>query len=240
MVDACKLCGSQAALVPRSHVIPQWMYALLPHDGRPMKIVSSHRGEFEQRSQTGPYGQFVCQPCEDRFTHWDTYASDVLRRAPTLTISGWNYGSYVYGDLARFFLSILWRASACGHRFFETVDIKDRQAPLSAALLSDDDASLDAFEVWPSRSGHLLACGVAEAPKEASIESVPYWRLYMPQFQALIKVTSQSGAPCVQPHKLKPNSPLLLLEKNFTEFGEVDTAEQVFRTNMEKKNARRR
>lgn len=239
MVHECKLCGNRAPLVPRSHVIPQWMYALLPNDGRPMKIGSSHRGEFEKKSPTGVYGKFVCQACENLFSRWDDHAAIVLRRTPALTCSGWDYGAYSYSDLIRFYLSVLWRASACGQPFFETVDLGDQQAKLAAVLLSKDEAPLDAFDVWPSRSGLVVAQGVLP-PIEVPIESVPYWQLYMPEFQALIKVTSRPGAPCVQPHKLKPNSPLLLLEKTFTEFGEVDTAEQVFRANMEKKNARRR
>ena len=94
MVDTCKLCGEPAQLVGCSHVIPQWMYSMLPQDERRFRIASSHAGEFEQRSPTGFYGKFVCQTCEDRFTRWDTYASEVLRRVPNLTDNGWDYGPY--------------------------------------------------------------------------------------------------------------------------------------------------
>jgi hypothetical protein len=239
MLDTCKLCGSASALVPRSHVIPQWMYALLPHDGGPMKIASSHLGEFEKKSPTGIYGKFVCRPCENLFSRWDDHAAIVLRRPPTLTSEGWDYGAYSYGDLTRFYLSVLWRASACGQPFFEVVDMGTRNAKLAMALLSTDDTCLDDFDVWPSCSRHLLAYGVLPAI-EVTIESSSYWQLYMPRFQALIKIAEQPGAPCLQPHKLKPNSPLRMHEKHFNEFGEVNAAELVFRANMEKKNASRR
>lgn len=240
MVERCKLCDLPATLVGCSHVIPQWMYAVLPQDESRFRIASSHDGEFEKRSPTGIYGRFVCQLCEDHFARWDSCASEVLRRIPTMSANGWwDYGEFGYGDLARFYLSVLWRASACGQPFFETVDLKDRTATLATALLAKDDTCLAAFDIWPSRSGRLLACGVLP-PLEVSIESTPYWQLYMPLFQALIKVVDGPGASCVQPHKLKPNSHLLLCEKTFTEFGEVATTETVFRANMEKKNARRR
>ena len=239
MVDTCKLCGTESALVPRSHVIPQWMYAMLPQDERRFRIASSHAGEFEKQSPTGFYGKFVCQTCEDRFTRWDTYASEVLRRVPKLTYNGWDYGPYKYGDLTRFYLSVLWRASACGQAFFQTIDLEDRQAQLAVALRSTDDACLDVFDVWASCSQHLYAWGVL-TPIEVAIESVPYWQLYMPRFQALIKVVDQPGAPCVQPHKLKPNASLCMLEKTFNEFGEIKTVEQVALANMTKKNAKRR
>mgnify|MGYP000414388524 CR=1 FL=1 len=243
MVESCKLCGKQAQLVGCSHVIPQWMYAmlqaLLPQDSRPMKISSSHKNEFEKKSPTGFYGKFVCQACENLFSRWDDHAAIVLRRTPEMTSNGWGYGSYKYGDLTRFYLSVLWRASACGQAFFETVDLKSKGAKLATALLSTDDACLSAFDIWPSCSSHLLAHGVL-TPIEVTIESVPYWQIYMPRFQVLIKIVDGPGAPCVQPHKLQPNPRLCLREKTFTEFNEETTAMQVFKANLEKKNARRR
>ena len=238
MVDACKLCGAQSALVPRSHVVPQWMYALLPHDGRPMKIASSHLGEFEKKSPTGIYGKFVCQTCENLFSRWDDHAAIVLRRAPTSTGGGWDYGAFSYGDLTRFYLSVLWRASACGHQFFETVDLGHRAAVLAKALLSTNDTDLAEFEVWPSCSAHLYACGLLP-PIEVPIESVPYWQIYMPKFQAQIKVAAQCSAPLVRGEKLKPDTRLLMWEKSFTECGEVEIVKQVALANREKKNARR-
>nr|WP_295778790.1 hypothetical protein [Rhodoferax sp.] len=212
---------------------------MLPKDGRPMRIVSSHhgQGEFEKKSQTGIYGKFVCQCCENRFTRWDTYASVVLRRVPARTVSGWDYGTYKYGDLARFYLSVLWRAQACGQPFFETVDLGSRASVLADVLLSKSDAGLAEFEIWPTRSNHIFAYGLL-TPFEAQVEAVPYWQLFMPLFQALIKVAAQPGASCVQPEKMRPDTPLLLREKTFKEFGEERGAMQIFKANMEKKNAR--
>jgi len=238
MSDTCKLCGTESALVSRSHVIPQWMYALLPKDARGFGIASSHKGEFQKKSQTGIYGKFVCQTCETLLSRWDDHAAIVLRRTPTLTNGCWDYGSYAHGDLTRFYLSVLWRASACGHSFFETVDLGQRSAVLAKALLSNDDSDLAGFEVWPTRSDHLLAFGLL-TPIEVHIEAIPYWQLYMPLFQALIKVTAQPGATCVQPEKMMPDTPLLMREKTFTEFGEAHAALQIFKVNMEKKNVRR-
>lgn len=239
MVNKCKLCGAESASFPDSHVIPQWMYGLLPNDGRAMKVASSHNREFEKKSRTGIYEKFVCHCCENRFSCWDSYAAVVLRRTPNMTCDGWDYNTYNYGELTRFFLSVLWRASACGHQFFETVDLKGEKGKLATALLSTDDTSLDGFEVWPSYSSHFLAHGVL-TPIEVTIESVSYWQIYMPRFQVLIKIVDGPGAPCVQPHKLQPNPRLCLREKTFTEFNEEATAMQVFRANLGKKNAKRR
>lgn len=235
----CKLCGDQAALVPRSHVIPQWMYGMLPDDGQRFRIASTAPDEFEQRSQTGIYGQFVCNACENLFSRWDNHAADVLRRTPTKTDVGWNYGEYRYGDLSRFYLSVLWRASVCGHKFFEAITLGDRGAAVAAALRSMDDASLNTFDVWPSCSSHWLSGGLL-SPIQVQIESVSHWQLYLPRFQALIKVVDGPGASRVQPYKLTPRSPLRMLEKTFAEFGEVATFTQVVKANLEKKDVRGR
>lgn len=231
----CKLCGTRAPLVSRSHVVPQWMYGLLPDDGRRFRIASSAPDEYEQRSQTGIYGQFVCQACENLFSRWDTHAADVLRRTPVLTSDGWDFGEYRYGELSRFYLSLLWRASACGHSFFETVSLGDRDPAVTAALRSSQDSCLSTFDVWPSCSGHWLSMGLL-SPIEVQIDSVPYWQLYLPRFQALIKVVDRPGPSRIQPYKLTPGTSLRLCEKTFDEFDEVATVTKVVKANLEKKN----
>ena len=237
MPDACGLCPALAPLAPKSHVIPQWMYDLLPQDKHRFRIASSHLGEFEQRSQSGVYGRFVCQACEDRFAAWDDYAAIVLRRTPKLRNGGLEFGAYDYGRLARFYLSVLWRMSACRHRFFGSVTLNSTETQVRQALLTSGDDTLSAFEIVPSWSSNILSCGLL-TPIQVRIESVPYWQIYMPRFQALIKVEAVPGAVSLQEWKLTPGSNLRMLEKTFTEFGEAKLAEQVFRANLEKKNAK--
>lgn len=212
------------------------MYSLLPDCGRPFRIASSAPDEFEQRSQTGIYGQFVCQACESLFSRWDAHAADVLRRTPVLTPEGWDYGEYRYGDLSRFYLSLLWRANACGHKFFEAVSLGDREPTVSAALRSTDDSCLSAFDIWPSCSEHILSMGLL-SPIQVQIGSVPYWQFYLPRFQALIKVVDRPGPSHIQRYKLTPGTNLRLCEKMFTEFDEVATVTKVVKSNMETKNA---
>ena len=238
MPDACALCPALAPLAPKSHVIPQWMYDQLPQDRHRFRIASSHLGEFEQRSQSGVYGRFVCQACEDRFAAWDDYAAIVLRRTPKLRNGGLEFGAYDYGRLARFFLSVLWRMSACPHPFFGPVVLDGTEAQLGRALLTEGDAALSAFEVIPSWSRHILSNGLM-TPIQVPIESVPYWQIYMPCFQALINIEAMPGAACLQDWKLAPDSNLRMLEKTFNEFGEEILAERVLRANLEKKNAKR-
>ena len=239
MPDACRLCPSFGPLVPKSHVIPKWMYGLLPQDEHRFRISSSHPDEFEKHSPTGIYGCFACQACENRFAAWDDYAAIVLRRTPQQQRDGgFEFGAYDYGRLARFYLSVLWRMSACRQPFFDSVVLNGAGARLKEALLTDESVALSAFEIVPSRSSHILSCGLL-TPIHVQIESVPYWQIYMPRFQALIKVEAVPGAVCLQNWKLTPGSNLRMLEKTFAEFGEAEVAEQVFRASLEKKNAKR-
>jgi hypothetical protein len=269
--DCCKLCNSPGPLHPCSHVIPQWMYEMLPMDDRRMRIASSHEGEWEQRSPTGIYGSFVCRSCEEHFAAWDGYAADILRRQPAATTQGWNFGQYDYARLKRFFLSILWRIHAC-ERFFDEVDLESYASPLAKCLLNDDTTALRDFEVVPTWCPHLLTRdeeaqpdgwlysygGMAQVrvlikpvpswvyslgvmmPVRVLIESVPYWQLYLPRFQALIKVEPGPGAPCKQPFAMvNGTTNLYMHEKIFTE-EEIHTVQRVVKENLKRKNAKRK
>lgn len=149
-MTACKLCNTPGPPHPKSHVIPQWMYEMLPMDQRRMRIASSHAREWEQRSPTGIYGSFVCKSCEDRFAAWDDYAATVLRQQPKATGQRRSFGQYDYGKLFRFFLSILWRMHACDHIFFKTVDLCPQTGSVACFLLGDNKSAPQDFEVIPT------------------------------------------------------------------------------------------
>lgn len=211
---------------------------MLPMDKRRMRIASSHEAEWEQRSLTGIYGSFVCKNCENRFAVWDDYAATVLRKAPIDTESGWDFGKYDYGKLSRFFLSILWRMHACGHRFFATVDLGSQVDSLACFLRKKDyekENMPQNFEVVPTWSSHLLSLGVL-TPIEVRIADVPYWQIYLPRFQALIKPVAEPGALCLQPFAMANGKTLCMLEKQFTEFNEIESFYGVATENIEKKN----
>ncbi|MGW8159020.1 MAG: hypothetical protein ACWGKN_10985 [Desulfoprunum sp.] len=215
------------------------MYKLLPHDDRPMQIASSYQGEQQQRSQTGIYGSFVCPNCEKRFAVWDNYAATILLQSSVVTSQGLDFGEYDYNRLARFFLSVLWRAHACEHTFFDTVDLDAQTVTLGNCLLIENKGALRDFDIVPTWSSNILALGVMP-PVRRLVQSVPYWQLYLPLFQALIKVVPGSGAACLQPFVMAECKNLCMIEKTFTEFGEIEIAERVVKENIKKKNDKRK
>ena len=232
----CKLCGCDAKLVRRSHVIPRWMYNLLPNDVRNFKTISGFEGEYEQRSQAGLYDSFVRQACENRFQVWDDYAARLLRRAPQISNAGFDFGSYDYGKLARFYLSVLWRMHACNQPL-ASVDLADTAAPLAEALLSHDDAALSGYEIIPTYSREFLSFAVI-GPRWVEYDGTRYWKLYMPRFQVMINVSGRPGPNRCRPWLMKVGANLLMLEDTF-ESGEQAIALQAIVANMERKDVRR-
>lgn len=237
MNTSCKLCGKPGALVKCSHVIPKWMYAY-----GPMRLLTSHTSEFEQRSPTGVYGQFVCADCEDKFQKWDDYAARVLRgnstldtiESPSGLIRVHNFGHYDYIELKLFYLSVLWRAYACEHRFFDQLGLGNYAETLANCLLTKDKSLIDSIDVWPTYSRHLFALGVLE-PRLVSLNDMSYWQLYMPHYQALIKIDEKPSPEHLKHMMLTEGKPLYMVEKNFDEFGETEHFYNIALANKRKK-----
>jgi len=233
----CKLCSEQSLLVKVSHVIPQWMYGLLPNCARNFKIVSPVEGEYKKRSQSGFYDSFVCKNCEDRFGLWDDSAAKVLRTRPVVTEDGIDFGQYEYGLLARFYLSVLWRMHA-SDGLMVSIDLGEDAEPLRQDLRNRDDSILNRYEIIPSWSNHVLSLGIAE-PKLFAVDGAIYWKIYMPRFQALLNISGNPGSSRLAPWIMRAGNPLLMLEDTF-EFGEAQIVLRALQANMERKNARRR
>ena len=233
----CKLCKEQRPLVKRSHVIPQWMNGLLPNDGRNFRIISPIDGEYEKTSQAGEYASFVCQACEDLFAGWDEYAATVLRAPSRMTEVGIDFGSYDYGKLKRFYLSVLWRMGAYGRPFL-SVDLGPHASPLGRVLLDPDDSALEGYDVVPSWSKHWLSFGIAE-PRLFDFDGVLYWKIYMPRFQALINISGLLVLDRTAPWCMRKDADLIMLEDTF-EWGEKDAAVRTILANRKRKYADRK
>lgn len=238
-MQTCELCSENGPLIKCSHVFPQWLNKLCPTGNRPFRLVSPVDGEYEQRSQTGSYGEFVCQSCETMFGKWDNHASKILKRPPVQTAKGWCFGEYDFNQMMLFYLSVLWRAHACKHVFFNDMDLMEHADRVGRILLDQGSNGFDGFEVIPSCSAHWLSSGFMD-PRFVQIDDVTYCQLYMARFQAFIKVDDNPGVERLQPYVIAGNQPLCMLEKTFDEFGELATFVNTAQINMEKKNARNR
>ena len=161
MEGTCKLCGQTANLV-ESHVIPKALHQdTLSEDG--LRIYSASL-PYGKNSPSGIYGRFVCQCCENSFGPYDDYGVTFVRKYENGKTGEPLGDSFEHGfiadvDYARlklWILSMLWRADACDHEFFDKINLGDKwrntltesvrcQAPGSeddfavAAMLLDED-----------------------------------------------------------------------------------------------------
>ena len=240
MPDYCALCSQATQKFVKSHVIPQWMYKWmldqLPHEGRQMKIISSYANEFEKRSQTGIFDSFVCADCEVKFSKWDAYASQILRKQPTPESQGVNYGNYDYEQLKLFFLLILWRMHTSKDNFFEDINIGTAANSLGQCLYNNNLGIDNEFTVIISYSNHPLSCGLLPPKNLPVIDSSVCWMLYLPRFQALIFEGIPQTSTKWEPYLLKPRQPLYMLEKEFT-IDEKTYVKNIFSENLKRKQA---
>ena len=242
MAKQCKLCGSIENLVKKSHVIPLWMYEF-----GAMRLLSTYPNEHEQRSHTGIYGQFVCSNCEDKFQKWDDYAAKVLRaessiktiKALPTDIQVYDFGQYNYLKLKLFFLSVLWRSHACDHHFFSEIDLGSFAPIIESCLLYENKEQIDLFDIIATYSNKIIVCGVVN-PRIVQIENIYYWQLYLPHYQALIKVDDSPGYSGFKPILLSEYNPLYMVEKSFEEFDEIKYFHNIFLENQRKKSVKAR
>jgi hypothetical protein len=148
----CRYCGQHRTLI-RAHVIPESFFRKERSDAGTLLIVNGQ--DYPKRSPIGVYDtRLLCADCEMKFGDLDDYAARVLLNdfdamfEPVLDLGApvAYVASGVDQDrLMRFFVSLLWRASASWLPFFARVDlgryaaearaaVEDRAAPVSSAF----------------------------------------------------------------------------------------------------------
>lgn len=126
MLSQCKLCGQTKPLI-KSHIIPKFLY---PREG---SVLYSCNSPYIKKRPIGSYDSTIlCKDCDSSVIgKFDTFASEVLihRKGVILeTAQELPYQRAIkiyrlkdkagYDIIARFFISILWRASVSTHEDF--------------------------------------------------------------------------------------------------------------------------
>src|SRR6266478_1690465 len=79
--NSCRLCSSSATLC-RSHVLPEMAYAnVIDYTSHPRMVVvrDTKIGRISDTTrQTGFWERLLCEPCEGKFSRYETYASNHL------------------------------------------------------------------------------------------------------------------------------------------------------------------
>ena len=122
----CKLTFEEGKGI-KAHIIPKSFYSIDCANKIPLKIISSNRRIYPQRSQMGIYdSNIVTRNGETILQLLDDYACDLLIKnissaKPIFDNEALQIDRYDYHKLKLFFLSVLWRASVSRNQFFKKV-----------------------------------------------------------------------------------------------------------------------
>jgi hypothetical protein len=157
VVGRCRWCDGEEMRLVDSHIIPRSFYRKVRGDGKYALMVAANPELKNQQWQNGVHDNFLCLPCEKRFCAWDDHGYSVLskkldeHRLITDRLNGFPLGYALHnadnGLLKRFFLSVLWRANACKHPFFEKVKLGPYGERIKAALIDENDEKVREYKI---------------------------------------------------------------------------------------------
>lgn len=136
-VGVCKLCQLTKPLCDKSHIIPNHAYSPLKGEDNSMIYVDRTTDlNNPPKRQTGEFESgILCQECERRLSRYEEYGKRMvfgntaaksqrliknIGNRNILEISG---NVYDYRKFKLYLLSILWRASISGRKFFENISL---------------------------------------------------------------------------------------------------------------------
>ena len=149
----CRLCWEYKKLVD-SHVIPQALNKDFQGEGA--SEIYSRDQRYTVRSQTGEYGQFVCQQCEGSFGQYDEYGVDFVRKYRDEQAGEPLNGSLLASDvdykkLKLWLMLILWRADACDTNMYKNVSLCEKwRNDLTLRIKTDSPGCSDDYAVMAS------------------------------------------------------------------------------------------
>ena len=231
MEGTCKLCGHTAQLV-KSHVIPKALHMdTLPEDG--LKIYPANQ-PYGKKSPTGIYRPFVCQGCENSFGPYDDYGVKFVRKyedgktGKPLVGDSFEHGFIVDVDYARlklWILSMLWRADACDHEFFDKINLGDKwRKTLTASVRRQAPGFDDDFAVTATLFDEgELGSKMLHPPERTRFMDRNFYKFYLYRgFTFFIKADQRKLLPECVPLTLRKGEPFPIVRREFS-LGEMKT-----------------
>lgn len=140
-MSVCKLCLIPNTLV-NAHIIPEAFFREI--NGETGTYLFSATAP-KMRTFIGPYEKMLCQRCEDKFGHVDSYGIEILLKKfeslfheekITSEITAFRSREFEIDQdlLQRFFVSVLWRASVSTHDFYQHVNLGNLEKFAATAI----------------------------------------------------------------------------------------------------------
>ena len=233
-VGECRFCGQVEGLV-KSHVVPQALHRDVQPKDDVMTMYSNTRS-WGKKSQTGTYGQFLCQDCENHVGQDDQYGIKFVRKyrdgrtgAPLESFREGFIANVDYAKLKLWVMSMLWRADACDHEFFKRVNLGEKwRRNLTKSIRLRKPGCVDYFAVTATLFdekddkedyGQIIMA----APHRVNMSDSNWYRFYVyGGFTFFIKVDQRKLPDELARYALRKDEPFTILRRKFSN-GERET-----------------
>lgn len=219
----CKLTGLEGKPA-KAHIIPESFYLIDKEAKQPLKLVTNTAGTYPKRSWTGVYDEtIVTQEGEKRFLDWDDYAYKLLveqiNTARPLeyknTVMAYVYDSFDYDKLKLFFLSVLWRAGVSSHAVFKRVRLGPHTEILIKAICECRPGNSEFYSTVLAFFNDDQTWAKIMDPFPERFDEIKFYRFYLGNIVAYIKVDKQLARSPLRQIQLTPNQPLILITREF-------------------------
>ena len=223
----CRLCREDQQLVD-SHVIPQALHKDFQGKGEGASEIYSRDQHYTVRRQTGEYGQFVCQQCEDSFGQYDKYGVDFVRKYRDGKAREPLNGSFDRGFIASgvdykklklWLMLILWRADVCDCDMYKIVSLgKEWRNDLTRRIKNDSPGCSDDYAVMASlfhNEEHFGTKNIGQSymrdPKRFKCSGINFYQFYIyGGFAFFIKVDQQKPPNELKQFLLREGEPFAI------------------------------
>jgi len=233
----CQLCKQDAPLV-KSHIIPRSFYRIVKNRGNnELNILSNIANEHPKKSRIGIYDKIVCESCERLFSPWDDYTQALLLRKisnqiPLIVdnqVLAYRLEGSDYHKLKLFFISLLWRASVSSHKFFSKIQTGRFEPLLNKAIRENDPGNNNFFSVNLAKFNKDLGTAMLD-PHPERFEGVNYYRFYLAEYIAHIKVDQRRASPILSDVALSQDKPLIIINRDLHKSAEFRVLQDIIRT----------
>jgi hypothetical protein len=139
-ISKCKLCLNESEL-HKSHIIPEFMYKPLYDDKHRFSRLTAKLPQDHKYLQKGIREYLLCSKCEEKLSNYEKYAADLLfqksdcfrKYNDAIVFKEINYKLFKL-----FQLSIIWRASVCNMREFESVRLGPHEDRIRLMILNEN------------------------------------------------------------------------------------------------------
>ncbi len=187
-------------------------------------LLISDKEPRAKRNQTGIYGQFLCQICENSFREVDDYAGKFFPSViehPIALIGGYPHRKvtkFNYNKTKQFFASLLWRASASTRPEYNKIKLEQYDDLLRLSLLGLINPASVPLEIcgeqyFPSRkiAGAELSF---LSPWRGPLDGVPSYTFIFGGFK-FVCFLGNEPTPTIKSICIKEGRPWILPLTNF-------------------------